>query len=283
MNLINKIVEHKVFGTGKIVGISDNMIIVDFNSVIKKFVNPDAFGTYLRLVDNESARYINKLKKDRKDKERREALETERKRARQLRKKLVLLQREKLIKRMKIHPAAQAAFWCRQNELDEVFSDWKAFTGLVKSGFYDGEPKRPTRLHQNSACIITVREPDMKERDRFIAGVYMVNEAFLGKLCDDGYVPAHSKYRIRLSEEESKRVLFWNYYKNKKFSANMTWNSGRYRYFDNIWMAQILRDIVALKKDPAEKELAAEFLNYFCDINKLDGDLPEPDGALKQA
>ncbi len=46
---------------------------------------------------------------------------------------------------------------------------------------------------------------------------------------------------------------------NKNFPTRITWNSGRQRYFDNIWMAQILRDIVSLKKKPGESESAQRF------------------------
>ena len=61
----------------------------------------------------------------------------------------------------------------------------------------------------------------------------------------------------------------------------MTWNSGRHRYFDNVWMAQILQDIVALKNGSEEVELAQSFLEHFCDMNRLkETDLPSPNGAL---
>ena len=54
----------------------------------------------------------------------------------------------------------------------------------------------------------------------------------------------------------------------------MTWNSRRYRYFDNIWMAQILRGIVALKRTP-RKGTCGGILKLLRDISKR-GDLPEP-------
>ena len=43
----------------------------------------------------------------------------------------------------------------------------------------------------------------------------------------------------------------------------MVWNTGKYRYFDNSWMAQILLDIVSLKSDSNEREQAQQFLNIF--------------------
>jgi len=59
------------------------------------------------------------------------------------------------------------------------------------------------------------------------------------------------------------------------------WNSGKYRYFDNLWMAQILQDIVSLKSDPKERELAQQFFEHFCKMNQIrDHELPKPNGAL---
>ena len=53
----------------------------------------------------------------------------------------------------------------------------------------------------------------MPERDRRILGVFMVNETFDNKTNVNGYIPAHSKYRLRLSEQEAEKC--WNYYVNK--------------------------------------------------------------------
>ena len=46
-------------------------------------------------------------------------------------------------------------------------------------------------------------------------------------------------------------------------------------------MAQILLDIVSLKSDPKEQELAQEFFEHFCKMNLImEEELPKPNGAL---
>lgn len=61
----------------------------------------------------------------------------------------------------------------------------------------------------------------------------------------------------------------------------MSWNSGKYRYFDNLWMAQILRTIISLKTDPQEKELAQQFFKHYCKMNQITAsELPEHNGTL---
>jgi len=61
----------------------------------------------------------------------------------------------------------------------------------------------------------------------------------------------------------------------------MTWKTGKYRYFENLWMAQILLDIISLKSDPKELELAQQFFKHFCKMNQIAvQEIPKPDGAL---
>lgn len=57
----------------------------------------------------------------------------------------------------------------------------------------------------------------------------------------------------------------------------MTW-SGRHRYFDNIVMAQILKDLIELKSE--QEAQLQEFFDYFCTVNQIEEDIPEPKGPL---
>ncbi len=52
MELVGELVEHKTFGTGKIVEFNDTFIVVKFeDGALKDFVFPDAFDLYLKLND----------------------------------------------------------------------------------------------------------------------------------------------------------------------------------------------------------------------------------------
>ena len=281
MNLINKKVIHKRFGTGSIVKQNDSSVEINFESGNKKFVYPDVFANHLKLDDISDARLLEKIiqKKESEQKEKEDKMEEERK---LLRKELVnRLEHEKLMKNHKLHNESQMVFWCDQEEQHSSISEWKVFSGVLKSGNNKGKPNKPSRLYQNSAVLLTAVDSGMLEKDRRILGIYMVNEEFVGKLCEDGYVHAHEKYRITLTEEESEKLLFWHYYINEKSPEKMTWSTGKYRYFENLWMAQILLDIISLKSDPNEQELAQQFFKYFCKMNKITiNELPKPNGAL---
>lgn len=283
MNLINEKVTHKRFGTGIVVKQNDSRIEIHFASENKKFIFPDAFEKHLVLHNQNVANSLEKILQ----KKELERLEEERKKEeeRRLQRKRWELRQEyeKLMKNHKLHPESQMVFWCDEEEQNSTFSEWKVFSGAIKSGVNKGKPKKPSRLHQNSAVLLTAINPGMPEKERRIIGVYMVKEGFIGQVCEDGWIPAHSNYRLQLTEEEAKEMLFWKYYKNKNTPNKMTWNSGKFRYFDNSWMAQILRDILSLKSDPKEKELVQQFYEHFCQMNKiLDDKLPQPEGVLMQ-
>lgn len=281
MNLINKKVTHKRFGMGSIVKYNDSSIEIHFASENKKFVFPDVFGKHLKLHDKSVANSLEKIiqKKETERKEEEWKKEEEKK----LHRKNQELRwgHEKLMKNHKLHPESQMVFWCDTEEQNSSFSEWKVFSGVIKSGNNKGKPTKPIRLHSNSAVLLTAIDSSMPEKDRRILGVYMVNEDYIGKLCEDGYIPAHSKYRLQLTEQESDQMLFWEYYVNGKFPEKMTWNTGKYRYFDNSWMAQMLLDIVSLKSDPKEREQAQQFFEHFCKMNRITAEeLPKPNGAL---
>jgi hypothetical protein len=281
MNLINKKVTHKRFGTGSIVKHNDSSIEINFASENKMFVFPDVFGEHLTLHDKSVAHSFEKILQEKEMERKEEELKREEEKELQRKKQELRLGHEKLMKNHKLHPESQMVFWCDTEEQNSSFSEWKVFSGVIKSGNNKGKPNKPIRLHQNSAVLLTAIDSSMPEKDRRILGVYMVNEDFIGKLCEDGYIPAHSKYRLQLTEQESDQMLFWEYYVNGKSPQKMTWNTGKYRYFDNSWMAQILLDIVSLKSDPKERELAQQFFEHFCKMNQItDQELPKPNGAL---
>jgi len=279
MNLINEEITHKVFGEGNIVDHDESIITIDFNEVTKKFVYPDAFGNFITLNDRETAKSLKKVLLKREMEE--EALE--RKREEEKEQQALEQQRREKMKNHSIHESSQIVFWLDEEEQKNVFTEWQVFTGEVQSGKNKGQPNRATRLRPNSAGLLTARESDQPESERRILGLYMVNETFSDNLIDDGMVPSHAKFRIELTDQEAEKMLFWNYYINKNHPHRTTWNSGKYRYFDNVWTAQILKDIIALKTDEEQIKAAKNFLEYFCQMNALDMDnIPEASGALKQ-
>ena len=281
MNLINKKVTHKRFGMGSIVKHNESSIEIHFGTENKMFVYPDVFGEHLKLHDKSDANSLEQIIQKKEIERKKEEWKKEEEKNLQRKNHELRMEHEKLMKHHKLHPESQMVFWCDTEEQSKSLLEWKVFSGEIKSGNNKGKPNKPIRLYQNSAVLLTAMDSSMPEKDRRILGVYMVNEDFIGKLCDDGNIPAHSKYKIQLTEQESDQLLFWNYYTNQKSPDKMTWNTGKYRYFDNLWMAQILHDIVSLKSDPEERELAQQFLKHFCKMNQItEQDLPKPNGAL---
>lgn len=273
INLINEKITHKVFGVGNIVEQEEAIITVEFDDDMRKFVYPDAFGQFIELKDEEAAKQMEEI-----------ISKLEVKREKKLRKQQVKEQQLRgRLNRANIHESSQIVFWLDEEEKETVFDDWEVFAGTIQSGKNEGNPNRPARLRPNSAALLTVRKDDQEETERKIIGLYMVHETLSGSEIDDGMVFAHDDFKLKLTEEESEQLLFWNYYINKNYPHRTTWNSGKYRYFDNIWTAQILKDIIELRSDEEEIKQAKLFLEYFCNLNALDiDDIPEAEGALKQ-
>jgi hypothetical protein len=284
LNLIDKKVTHKRFGMGSIVKHNDTVIEIHFASENKKFVYPDVFGEHLKIHDKSAAHSLEEIIQKKVMEQKEEEMKKEEEKKLQRKYQELRLGHEKLMRNHKLHPESQMVTWCDTEEKDSAFSEWKVSSGAIKSGANKGKPNKPIRLHQNSAVLLTEIDSSKPEQDRRILGVFMVKDGFIGKLCEDGSIPAHSEYRLQLTEQEADQMLFWKYYVNEKSPDKMTWNTGKYRYFDNAWMAQILQDIVSLKSEPEERELAQQFLDHFCRMNQIvEQDLPKPNGALMRA
>lgn len=279
MDLLHEKVTHKSFGEGKIIAQDDSFITIAFKDETKRFVYPDAFDKFITLQDKDKVEALNqviiKIEKEQ------AAIEKER----QEEKERQLLEQKRIekLKNYKIHEISQIVFWLEEDEQKEVFTEWEISSGKIQSGESKGEPNRPARLGPNSAALLTIRDSDEDETERKIHGIYMVNELYTGERDDEGMIPSHEEFRIELTDEEAEKMLFWNYYINKNYPHRTTWNSGKYRYYDNVWTAQILKDIIALKTDEEEIKHVEAFLDYFCKMNVIyKSDIPEPEGALKQ-
>ena len=169
-------------------------------------------------------------------------------------------------------------FVCYESQMLRV---WKAMAGVVQTGANKGQPMKLHQVQTNSLCVLTTRKPQMKEADRFIFGVFLVDETYEGDNRDEGYVTTSSKYKIELMPHEAMHMKFWNYHDNGNQPEKAVWSSGLHRYFEDDVAVQILRDIVKIKQGTRDEKLAQEFLEYFCRGNgvKLDT-VAEPNGAL---
>ena len=280
MNLVNKEVAHNKWGEGLVIEHDGAIIGIKFSEATKKFVYPEAFEKHLVLCDKEDAAQFAEMISQKQEARQQKIDEENTIREEAQKKEHLRLQYERLALNHKLHQESQLVFWADDEERQTAFEEWNIFTGAMKSGQNKGKPNKAVRLHQNSAVVITARTGKL-EKDRRVLGIYMAQEDFIGKLAEDGRVPAHKVYRLQLTEEESEQLYFWNYYKNHKSPEKISWNTGKYRYFENIWAAQILRDIYALKKTEVEKAEVKRFIDYFCKVNQLTfANIPAREGVL---
>lgn len=171
-------------------------------------------------------------------------------------------------------------FTCYESKM---LKEWTASAGTYLTKDRKMEPKKIRNVQVNSLAVLTTRMPYAQEEERFIFGVFLVDDADEGNNVNEGFVRSDSQYRIELSPEEAKQLLFWNYHANDTKPERAVWGQGLYRYTNNIEATQILRDIVMVKKDPREKKFAEEFLAHFCAIKKINlAEISEPNGALKR-
>ncbi len=151
----------------------------------------------------------------------------------------------------------------------QILRSWRAGAGETSSG----QPKRIRKAQHNRLAILTTILPYMEEEERIIFGLFLIDDIFQGDNEESGYVASNSRYRIKLSMDESKQMKFWNYYTNSKDSSIASWRTGLFRYLEDEIALRILCDVIKLKQDKIEKELAEELLNHFLKVNGIDSSL----------
>src|SRR5690625_7252228 len=126
MNLLNEKITHETFGTGNVVEQDENIITVDFEDGNRKFVYPDAFGKFISLKDEDTAKslkkVISKIVEEKVEREREEEREQQ---------ALARLRKGKAgnrAKRPHINETAMV-FWSVREERDSAFADWEGSRG----------------------------------------------------------------------------------------------------------------------------------------------------------
>ena len=68
----------------------------------------------------------------------------------------------------------------------QMLREWKALAGIVQKGERAGQPMKLKKVQNNSLCVLTTRLPNSNEIDRFIFGVFLVDENYEGDNYEEG-------------------------------------------------------------------------------------------------
>ena len=254
MQLIGQKVQHQVFGTGVVTEKQDSTLKVKFPAGEKMFLYPDAFTNFLVLNNQELQGKILSAIKLRQEKEHEQEMIAEEK-----------WRIEANLRNMRISGRAQAIFDIKPQELQKCFENWNVSAGTYSSGYSKGEPRVPDRMKPNSMCVLTVRPEGRPESERVVMGMFMAEDTFEGSACEDGLISAHPQYRLQL--EKDQRVLFWPYVteeENKK-----KWGNTTLKYLPNTTAEKILSEVRVRLRNTDREELAEEFYQYYCRLNRL--------------
>ncbi|MDD3369496.1 MAG: hypothetical protein PHP50_11540 [Lachnospiraceae bacterium] len=255
MELIGKKVTHKKFGAGKIMEINENKMKVSFKEDIKIFLFPDSFQNFL-TIENKDAKDFITQKQDAND------LELETKKREQRKKAQATVYAQKSRKSVN----SQAVFALKDNNIDEVSTNWTVFTGNHTTGKSKGTPRIPKNMNQNSACILTLKGEKEEEKDRAVVGLFMVSDDFIGEKCLNGMISAHKKHRIIWNAEHEK-LLFWDYLPEQ--SRLNKWGSYEMKYLPVGIVKMILEDMIRETQGEVDQEPIMQFYRYFCNMNRM--------------
>lgn len=301
MKLIGQEVLHKAFGKGKIIELAHDKITVEFKNGVKQLAYPDVFNDFMKVQDPLMEKVVQKDLQSKFDDQKK--LDDENNEAWEehiSKKQIVPVKSKKKVSKPKATKPvnrANIAFKCNMTDGERLdFSDgfkwtgcgenellnmWQAMTGSDKADDNKNKAMKLKRVQSNSLCVLTMREPNHKEEDRFIFGVFLVEDTKELDRIEASFVRSKTTFKMALTPDEAHQMKFWKYHSNANKPETPSWSSGIHRYFLDDQAVQILRDIVAVKKGSDDAPLAERFLAYFIDVNAVDLDhVGEPSGAL---
>lgn len=253
MNIIGQAIDHKAFGKGVIMAVSDGVVTVRFRGLEKKFIYPDAFKEYLVLRDK------NKLEDMTDRLAEREAERTKQRQAEQKKQ-----ERMRKLHNFTVTPNSHAVFNIAPECVEEVRRTCAVSTGRYLSGYSKGQYRVAERLKPNSACLLTKRPAGKPEQERQIVGAFMVREDFFGEDAHNGIVEGHPKYRMMLPAGEP--MLFWEHFTQ---DVAPRWGNTAFKYCTSAAMNQLLSNMVQKLTNTAQGESGLAFYRKFCKINQV--------------
>jgi hypothetical protein len=148
-------------------------------------------------------------------------------------------------------------FVCYESQL---LKSWKVLAGVDG----DGKTRKIKSARRNSLAVLTTRLPNTKEAERIIFGVFIIDDVLEGNDLESGYVSTKSLDRITLTLEEAKNMQFWNYHTNATGKVSAKWGSGLFRYMDDTQAVTLLQDLVKIKQNTLDAQLAKDLLESYC-------------------
>ncbi|PKM71073.1 MAG: hypothetical protein CVU92_10315 [Firmicutes bacterium HGW-Firmicutes-17] len=148
----------------------------------------------------------------------------------------------------------------------QLLKSWKVMAG----GDGDGKTRKIKSARRNSLAVLTTRLPNTKEAERIIFGVFLIDDVLEGNDRESGYVSTQSTNKITLTLEEAKNMQFWNYHANATGKVSAKWGSGLFRYMDDTQAVALLQDLMKIKQDTPEAQLAKDLLESYCRNNHIE-------------
>ncbi len=159
-----------------------------------------------------------------------------------------------------------------------VLNDWAA-----------GADRKIVSARIGKLCILTTlfppKSPEIRtyEKDRVIFGLFLIDDIYKSNdpITCDGVISLQPIYRLHFTEQETRKMRFWNYYHCEN-TSNMVWGSSQFRFLLDEEAAQILKDAYAIKKGTPHEQTAWNLFQHFCQTAGLDPQkISLPAGALK--
>ena len=147
-------------------------------------------------------------------------------------------------------------FVCYESTL---LRDWRVEVGEN----FDGTRRKICGGEENHLCVLTTREPNASETERFVFALFLIKNIFAGDDDRTGCVESDENFRLEFRPHEAARMKFWDVYQNPNAPQKKFWGTGLFKYFDDATAIKFLERAVEVKRGSPEENFAKDFLIHY--------------------
>lgn len=140
-----------------------------------------------------------------------------------------------------------------------LLSDWTFTVGQFKNGM----SKCIRNAKERKVALFTTVFPGEPEENRCIFAAFVIDELFEGDINNPGFVS--SKYKetgVSFTEEEARKLKFWDFYRNPNSPTSLKWGSGLFRYLSDAAVLRILRAAIDVVENDDKKKAIKDIIAH---------------------
>lgn len=126
-----------------------------------------------------------------------------------------------------------------------ILIDYSFSSGIHHIGNKSGEAIALRNVKVGKMALLTTREPEMEEKDRYIFAIFDIenidDRRYNGKQLEAVKIFGNKHTSIKIDKRI--KLKFWDFYRNQNNPDNIQWGTGLFRYISDVIILKLLNNL----------------------------------------